>query len=212
MTTLRLSVALVCALAAASALPAQENVTSRVIPSGTRFLASLESPLSTTDAKEGDHFEAVTLEPIAASDGSMLAAGSEIRGHVDKVEPAHKTGHARLWLTFDDLKTSAGWTPVVAVVDDIPGVHSIRVNEQREGDIEAQSDPRKDAEAAAAAGAFVGAATGVASRNAKDAATGAAIGAVTAFMAVSGIGQEVTIDKTMKLELTLERDLAVDGQ
>jgi hypothetical protein len=98
---------------------------------------------------------------------------------------------------------------VVAVVDDVPGVHSIRVDSQQEGEIEAQHDSRKDAEAAAAAGAFVGAATGVSSRNAKDAAEGAAIGAVTAFMAVSGIGQEVTIDKTMKLELTLERDLAV---
>jgi hypothetical protein len=100
----------------------------------------------------------------------------------------------------------------VAVVDDVPGVHSIRVNQQREGDIEAQSDPRKDAEAAAAAGAFVGAATGVASRNAKDAATGAAIGAVTAYMVVSGIGQEITIEKTTKLELTLERDLAVNNR
>jgi hypothetical protein len=210
-----LSMALVCLLAIASAAPAQEsvnaqaNVNPHAVASGTRFLATLNEILSTKDAKAGDSFQAVTLDPLAAVDGTVLRAGTEIRGHVDKVEPAHKTGHARLWLTFDDVKTPGGWTPVVAVVDDVPGVHSIRVNEQREGDIEAQSDPRKDAEAAAAAGAFVGAATGVASRNAKDAATGAAIGAVTAFMAVSGIGQEVTLDKTTKLELILERDLAL---
>lgn len=209
MNATRVSAALFCLLASVSAIQAQGNNNSRSIPSGTRFLTCLKADLSTKTANAGDQFEAVTLEPLTATDGTVLNAGTELRGHVDKVEPAHKTGHARLWLTFDDVRTSAGWAPVVAVVDDVPGVHSIRVDSQQEGEIEAQHDSRKDAESAAAAGAFVGAATGVASRNPKDAATGAAIGAVTAFMAVSGLGQEVTIDKTMKLELTLERDLAV---
>lgn len=218
MNIIRLSSAIICLLAVApfalaqNSMNAQENVDPHAVASGTRFLATLDEPLSTKDAKVGDHFEAATLEPLVALDGTVLRAGTAIRGHIDKVEPAHKTGHARLWLTFDDVKTPSGWMPVVAVVDDVPGVHSIRVNQQREGDIEAQSDPRKDAEAAAAAGAFVGAATGVASRNAKDAATGAAIGAVTAFMAVSGIGQEITLEKTTKLELTLERDLPVGSR
>jgi hypothetical protein len=205
----RLPLALVCTLAMASAVHSQGNVNPHAVASGTRFLASLDNALSTKDANTGDHFEATTLEPLTAIDGSVLPAGLQIRGHVDKVEPAHKTGHARLWLTFDDIKTPGGWTPLVAVVDDIPGVHSIRVDGQAKGEIEAEADKRKDAEAAAAAGAFVGAASGVASRNAKDAATGAAIGAVTAFMAVSGLGQEVTIDKTTKLELMLERDLSL---
>lgn len=204
--------ALACTLAIAAPMQTQGLSDGRVVPSGTRFLASLEKPLSTKDANAGDTFEAVTLEPLTAADGTVVQKGAEIRGHVDKVEQAHKTGRARLWLAFDDVQTPAGWTPLVAVVDDLPGVHSIRVDNQREGEIEAQSDPRKDAEAAAAAGAFVGAATGVAARNAKDAATGAASGAVTAFMAVSGIGQELTLDPTTKLELTLERDLPVGGR
>jgi hypothetical protein len=212
MNVIRLSTLLACLLVIAGASGAQANVNPRAIPSGTRFLASLTDTLSTKTANAGDHFTALTLEPITAIDGTVLQAGTAIRGHVDKAEQAHKTGRARLWLTFDDVKTPAGWMPVVAVVDDVPGVHSIRVDEQRESAIEAQSDKRQDVEAAAAAGAFVGAATGVASRNAKDAAMGAAIGAVTAFMAVSGIGQEVTLDKTMKLELTLERDLALGAR
>ena len=205
----RLPLALVCMLALGSVVHSQGNINPRAVASGTRFLAALDNTLSTKDANKGDPFEATTLEPLTATDGSLLPAGTQIRGHVDKVEPAHKTGHARLWLTFDDVKTPGGWMPVVAIVDDVPGVHSIRVGSQAEGVIEAQADKRKDAEAAAAAGAFVGAATGVASRNAKDAAMGAAIGAVTAFMTVSGLGQEVTLDKTTKLELTLERDLPI---
>jgi hypothetical protein len=209
MKGIRLPLALVCTLALASVVYPQGNINPHAVASGTRFLAALDNTLSTKDANKGDHFEATTLEPLTATDGSILPAGTEIRGHVDKVEPAHKTGHARLWLTFDDVKTPGGWMPVVAIVDDVPGVHSIRVDSQAEGEIEAQADKRKDAEAAAAAGAFVGAATGVASRNAKDAAMGAAIGAVTAFMTVSGLGQEVTLDKSTKLELMLERDLPV---
>jgi hypothetical protein len=207
----RLSVwmAAVCTLVIASAAGAQVNINPHSVASGTRFLASLNRPLSTKNAKAGDRFEARTLEPLIAVDGTVLRVGTEIRGHVDKVEEAHKVGRARLWLTFDDARTASGWMPIIAVVDDVPGTHSIRVDERREGEIEAQSDPRKDAEAAAAAGAFVGAATGVASRNAKDAAAGAAIGAVTAYMVASGLGQEVTLDRTTKLELTLERDLAL---
>lgn len=212
MNLIRASMAAACVLAVVSTVHAQMNVNPHSVASGTRFLAAVHGTISTKNAKAGDHFEAATLEPLVGIDGTVLTAGTAIRGHVDKVEQAHQTGRARLWLAFDDVKTPRGWMPVVLVVDDVPGVHSIRVNEQRDGDIEAQSDPRKDAEAAAAAGAFVGAATGVASRNAKDAATGAAIGAVTAYMVASGLGQEVTLDKNTKLELTLERDLALGGE
>jgi outer membrane lipoprotein SlyB len=60
---------------------------------------------------------------------------------------------------------------------------------------------------AAAAGAFVGAAPGVAAHNGKEAALGAAAGAVTAFMLSSGLGQELTLDKNTKLELTLDHPL-----
>ena len=194
-----------------AAAQSQNYYNPHVVPSGTRFLAALDSTISTKEAKAGDQFQVVTLETLTEADGAVIPAGTAIRGHVDKVQKAHETGRAKLWLSFDDFKTPTGWVPIVAVVDDIPGTHSIRVDNQREGEIEAQSDTRKDAEAAAAAGAFAGAAAGVASRNAKDAAMGAAVGAVTAFMAVSGLGQEITLDRTTKLELTLERDLSVGG-
>lgn len=188
---------------------AQNNAPPRDIAAGTRFLASLQDTLSTKDLKAGDHFEVRTLEPLITAGGGTLRPGAEIRGHVDKAEQGHKTGRAKLWLTFDDVKTPQGWLPLVAVVDDVPGVHSVRVDNQREGEIEAQHSPRRDEEAAIAAGAFVGAAAGVAARNGKDAAVGAAVGAATAFMAVSGLGEELTLTKDTKLELILERDLAL---
>jgi hypothetical protein len=101
--------------------------------------------------------------------------------------------------------------PIVAVLDDVPGVHSVRVDSQREGEIEAQADKRKDVELAAAAGAVAGGATAVATRNVKAAAAGAAVGAVTAYLVASGLGQEVTLAKNTKLEIALERDLPMGG-
>jgi hypothetical protein len=178
-------------------------------PSGTRFLAGLQDILSTKDDKAGKEFKVTTLEPVTTADGRIIPPGAEIRGHIDKVEAAHQTGRGRMWLTFDDIKTPNGWVPIVAVVSDIPGVHSVKVDYEREGEIEARSSKQQEEAEAAAAGAFVGATSGVVNHNAKTAAIGAAAGAATAFMVASGIGQDVTLDKKTKLELRLDRPLYV---
>jgi hypothetical protein len=180
-----------------------------MVPAGTRFLVGLGETLSTKEDKAGKRFVARTLEPLTAADGSALAVDAEVRGHIDKVEPAGKTGRARLWLTFDDIRTPAGWKPLVAELIDAPGVHSIRVMYDHEGEIMAASSKRQQEEEAVAAAALAGAAPGVVARDAKEAAIGAGIGAVTAFMITSGLGQELTVEKDTKLELVLGRALAI---
>jgi hypothetical protein len=102
-----------------------------------------------------------------------------------------------------------GWAPLVADLADIPGVHSVRVDYEREGEIEARTSTREREAEAAAAGAFVGAAGGVAARNGRDAAMGAAVGAATAFMAASGLGEELTLARDTKLEIILERPVYI---
>ena len=174
---------------------------------GTRFLIRLNDELGSQGSKAGRPFTARTIEPISSADGTTLPAGAEVRGHVDKVQAAGKAGRARMWLTFDDIKTPDGWMPLIAMVDDVPGVHSIRVDYDREGEIEASSSKRQDAVEAAAAGALVGAATGVASHNEKEAAMGAAAAAAAAYMVTSGLGQELTLEKDTKIEIILERSL-----
>jgi hypothetical protein len=177
------------------------------VAQGTRFLVGLDNVLSTKDSKAGDAFTVRTLVPLVAADGTGLPAGTEVRGHVDKVEAAGKTGRARMWLAFDDIKTPDGWMPLIAMVDDVPGVHSIRVNYNREGEIEASTVKRQEALQAAAAGALVGATPGMVSKNEKEAAMGAAAAAAAAYMVAAGLGQEVTLEKSTKLELILERSL-----
>jgi hypothetical protein len=186
---------------AASSAPANQ------VQQGTRFLVGLDTDLGTKGSKHGDAFSAHTLEPLIAADGTGLPAGTEVRGHVDKVEAAGKTGRARMWLAFDDIKTPDGWMPLIAMVDDVPGVHSVRVNYSREGEIEASTTKRQEAIQEAAAGALVGATPGMVDKNQKEAAMGAAAAAAAAYMVAAGLGQEVTLEKSTKLELILERGL-----
>jgi hypothetical protein len=185
------------------------GVTPYEVHAGTRFLVSLHDKLSTKEDKAGRHFTARTLGEIVTADGTTLPAGAEVRGHIDKVLAAGKTGRAKLWLAFDDIHTRDGWVPLVAELIDTPGIHSIRVLYQHEGEIEATSSNHQTEAEAAAAGALAGGAVGMAAHNNKDAAIGAAIGAATAFMVTSGIGQELTLDANTKLELILERPLRV---
>lgn len=197
------------ALVAAAVLPvhAQNQAAPNEVSSGTRFLISLDNPISTKDAKSGDLFTGRTLVPLVSADGTGLAAGAAIRGHIDKVEGAGKTGRARMWLAFDDIQTPDGWMPLIAMVDDVPGVHSVRVNFNREGEIEASTTKRQEAVEAAAAGALVGAAPGMVAKDQKEAAMGAAAAAAAAYMVAAGLGQEVTLVKSTKLEIMLERPL-----
>jgi hypothetical protein len=81
------------------------------------------------------------------------------------------------------------------------------VNYNREGEIEASTVKRQEALQAAAAGALVGATPGMVSKNEKEAAMGAAAAAAAAYMVAAGLGQEVTLEKSTKLELILERSL-----
>jgi hypothetical protein len=189
------------------AAPQSQDAPPDAAARGTRFLISLQTNISTKEDKVGKQFLARTLEPIATAEGATLPAGAQIRGHIDKIQPAGKVGRARLWLTFDEIHAPTGWIPMVADLIDAPGVHSIRVLYDREGEIRATTTKQEDAVFAAAEAAFVGAEPGIAAKNKQDAAMGAAISAATAFMITSGLGQELTLPQYMKLELVLERPL-----
>lgn len=199
--------ALAC-LASLGLAPAYaQRADSNQIAPGARLLVRLQDKLSTKENKAGQAFVARTIEPLYAADGTLLRPGAEVRGHIDKITAAGKTGRARLWLTFDDIHTPAGWKPLVADLIDVPGVHSIRVAYDHGNEIETSSSKRDRELQAAAAGALVGAAAGISERDKREAALGAAAGAAAAFMAASGLGQEITLEKDTKLELVLGRPL-----
>lgn len=175
---------------------------------GTRFLVRLEDELSTKGTHENATFRVKTLEPLEAGSGFYLPSGAEIAGHVSRVEPAQVAGRAKLWLTFDEIRTGFGDLPIVAEVASVPGDHSVKKpSPNQEGVIAGRSSTQQDAAAAATAGAALGAVKGVRDKDRKEAAEGAALGAITAYLMESGRGHELDLPKGAKLELELERAL-----
>jgi hypothetical protein len=180
------------------------------VPAGTRFLVKLEDELSTKNAKENDRFKVRTLEPLESENGLAVPPGTEIVGHVSRVDPAVMTGRAKIWLTFDEIKTKNGKLPIVAEVVGVPGEHRVKPGPSKEGEIEARTSSANDDAKAAAAGAAVGAVAGAtAGKNPKAAGIGAAAGAAAAFLMASGLGHELNLPKGAKLELELGRALYV---
>jgi len=177
-----------------------------VIP-GTRVLVRLEDELSTGDCKSNFKFRVRTMEPLEAGGGFYLASGAEIRAHVSRVEPANITGHAKLWLVFNEIKTRFGVLPIVADVVSVPGDHSVKTTLEKEGVIEGKKSTQQAAAEAAAEGAAMGAVKGVKDKKAKEAVTKAAESALAAYLMESGRGHEIILPKGAKLELELERAL-----
>jgi hypothetical protein len=177
-----------------------------VVP-GTKFLVSLEGELGTKDMPENTKFKVRTLEPLEAGSGIYLPPGAEIIGHVSRVEPAGVAGRAKLYLTFDEIRTKFGHLPIVAEVVSVPGDHSVKAGPLKEGLIEGRHSSQQDAAEAAAAGAAIGAIHGVKDKDKKEAAEAAALGALAAYLMESGRGHEINLQKGTKLELELERAL-----
>jgi len=177
-----------------------------VVP-GTKFLVRLEEDLGTKDTPENTRFKVRTLEPLEAGSGIYLPPGAEIIGHVTRVEPAGVAGRAKLYLTFDEIRTKFGHLPIVAEVISVPGDHSVKAGPLKEGLIEGRHSTQQDAAEAAAAGAAIGAIHGVKDKDKKEAAEGAALAALAAYLMESGRGHEINLPKGAKLELELERAL-----
>jgi hypothetical protein len=174
---------------------------------GTRFLVGLEQEMNTRAIRRNQVFAVRTLEPLEAGQGFYLPAGALIEGHVSRVEPAGKTGRAKLWLTFDEIRTRFGRLPIVAEVASLPGDHSTKNESMVSGVIEGHGSTQKDAAQAAAAGAAMGALKGVQDKNKKEAAEAAALGALEAYLMDAGRGEELDLPKGAKLELELQRAL-----
>jgi hypothetical protein len=162
---------------------------------GTKFLVRLEDELGTKGTQENAKFKVKTLEPLEAGNGIYLPPGAEIHGHISHVEPAGVAGRAKLWLTFDEIRTKFGSLPIVAEVVSVPGDHSVKSATTQEGLIEGRSSNQKDA------------VKGVKDKDKKEAAESAALGALTAYLIESGRGHELNLPKGAKLELELERAL-----
>jgi hypothetical protein len=138
------------------------------VQNGTHFLVRLDQEMNTGKDKVNKKFEVKTIEPLETSSGYVLPVGARIVGHISRIEPGGLTGHARVWLTFDDIETSRGTFPIVAEVSSVPGEFSVRTGESKEGEIEARTSKGTQVLEATAAGAAMGSAAGAAAQSGCD--------------------------------------------
>jgi hypothetical protein len=177
-----------------------------VIPQGTVFLIQLTDRLDTKTVKAGDHFHARLAEPLLSpAGGLMIDQGKKIKGHVSAVEPGL---HTRLLLSFDEIETQHGWTPLIATVTGVPGEHGLQqVGE--EGQIGRKGMTKEEIAEAVVVGASEGAAPGVHNNDKRQAATGAGEGAANSAFSAIESGHDLILDKGTALEIRLDRNLQV---
>jgi hypothetical protein len=187
-------------------LIAQDAAPPTAVPQGTVVLIQLTDRLDTKTVKAGDHFHARLAEPLLSPTGGLtIDQGKKIKGHISAVEPGL---HTRLLLSFDEIETQHGWTPLIATVTGVPGEHGLQQIGE-EGQIGRKGMTKEEIAEAVVVGASEGAAHGVHDKNKREAATGAGEGAANSAFSAYESGHDLILDKGTALEIRLDRNLQV---
>jgi hypothetical protein len=177
---------------------------SNIIPEGTRFVVLLASNLQTDKLSPGKHFKAKLGEDLTAPNGTRIARGSVLKGHVSGVD---KGIYGRLLLAFDSIDTSHGAAPIAVTVVGVPGDHGLKTG--NEGEIQKVGLSRRRVAEGAMAGAAAGAGTGALAGGVHDAVIGAGVGAVVGGAASTLTDRNLRLEKGQQLELELDRPFQV---
>ncbi|MCY3757862.1 MAG: hypothetical protein OXG96_09095 [Acidobacteria bacterium] len=112
------------------------------IRAGTRFKASLQTPVSTKLSEVGDLLYWTLYEPLRIDKGHVLPRGMELSGRVTFVKrPGRVKGKAQLYALMDGLETYYGTESIAVSVDaadDLIADEKIRADE--EGKLKANPD------------------------------------------------------------------------
>jgi hypothetical protein len=175
------------------------------IPDGAKFVIRLDDKLDTRKMHSGKRFKAKLSEDLLGPDGSIIARGSKIKGHVSAVDNGF---HARMLLSFDEIETRHGWVPLFATVTDVPGEHGLKPPDD-EGELEREGTNKRHEIEGAGVGAGVGAGTGAIAGGGKGAAIGAGIGAAAGALSSLFTDRSLVLQKGTMLELRLDRPLHI---
>ncbi len=111
--------------------PSDQTLT---IQAGTRFKASLQTPVSTKLSEAGDLLYWTLYEPLRIDREHVLPRGMELSGRVTFVKrPGRVKGKAQLFALMDGLETYYGTEPIAVSVDaadDIFEDEKIRTDEE----------------------------------------------------------------------------------
>ena len=178
------------AAAAARAQEAQQpRMLTMVVPAGTSFVVSLQTPLSTETNHSGDSFHATTMDAILVDGKTAVPAGARISGSLRDVQASGRIkGRARMTLVYDQIVDSEGKT------------HAISADPLT---LQADSGTRGDVEKIAAGG-VLGAIIGGIANGKKGAAIGATAGAgAGTIIMLATKGDEVELGSGQQLNVHL---------
>lgn len=178
------------------------------VPQGTTFLIRLNDKLDTSHLRSGDRFTARLAEDLSTANHTTLHHDSKIKGHVSTVEPGL---HARLLLSFDEIKTDHGWMPMVATVTGVPGEHGMKPTGE-EGEIERKGMSKERMTEAIVVGAGTGAAAGAVAGKGRGAAAGAGAGAAAGVLYAFTVDRNLILQKHTVLEVRLDHNLQLPSQ
>jgi type IV secretion system protein VirB10 len=189
--------------------PAVKAIT---VPSGTKVLLQLKSPIDTKSARVGDGVYCQTSFPVTQDNVVVIPAGTYVKGEIVHVERAGRIkGRAQILFHFDTMIFPNGYTvDLPGALKSQPGATNSTVSDE-EGSVRADSQKGKDTGTVAKTGA-TGAVVGtVATGTGKGAAIGGLAGAAVGLGQVLFTrGQDVRIEQGTSLEMVLQRPLTVE--
>jgi hypothetical protein len=169
-----------------SSAPSQETL---VLPSGTNFVAVLQTRLTTDGSTSGDAFVATTVEPIVVDGRTVVPAGSRIDGVLRDVQASGRIkDRARMTLVFQEIVDTAGKTHDMSA---LPLT------------VQAASETKNDVIKIAAgtgAGAVIGAISGKKNGAVVGAAAGAGAGTI---LVLATKGDDVELNQGVKLNVQM---------
>ena len=177
------------------------------VPAGTRFLVELRDKLDAKKVKVGKKFEARTIEPIQATDGSTIPAWTKVTGEVTYVRDD------QMVLRFNRIEPPGGKKPLVATVTRVVGEKDVKGKAGEEGELKAKGRRGRDAAIGAVVLGGIGAAVGATQAGAKGAAIGGGAGAATgAVIGAAAGGGHLVLNQGTRIEVQLDRPLNFRGR
>ncbi len=182
------------------------------IQAGTRFKASLETPVSTKLSEVGDLLYWTLYEPLRIDEEHVLPRGTELSGRVTFVKrPGRVKGKAQLYALMDGLETYYGTEPIAVSVDaadDIANDEKIRSDE--EGKLESSRDIGHDlgkAERGARLGSMASLPIAIATASLGAVILGPAVGALAGVLLTRG--KEIRLPVGTVFRMKFIEDLAI---
>jgi hypothetical protein len=182
------------------------------IPSGTKFKARLETPISSKLSEVGDTIIVTLLEPMAIDAQQVLPRGTEMTGKVTFVKRAGKVkGRAEVYALINELTTNYGSEPIqvsIDAADDVANDEKIRTDE--EGKLKSNKDLGDDVEdvtRGASLGSLGTTPVAIATGSVGAAIAGPAAGAIAGLLLSRG--KEVRLPVGTVFRMKFDKDLTL---